>query len=304
MKNRQKKRLTSDLCLLLILLAALIQMTVAWFVHQRQSQVESTAMRAVDLLNAGLSLDDKNYTDTEEPIVPQLPDTLKMQPVTGDGVHLYLPRTDPYTGQVMTDSLGNWIVSTPTAGKDYYVLDIYARADQRAALSLEPGSAVTAAAVENRLLGENISGEYVAGIVRVAFVDVTNPDQKQLLAIWIPNNRYQITGSRDMGWSFNKQGEAETDWQYYDGTSVQKLADLGIACADYFDKDSQVQQQTLLSLTERAENQDYPWWAHLQVVVWLEGMDRDAYAPQMGGNVGLELKFKLEPVPAAAGEGQ
>ncbi len=302
MKNTHKKRLTRDLALLLVVLAALIQLTVAWFVHQHQSQVDGASMSAADLIDAGLSLDDKTYADTEEPIVPVLPDTLNMQPVTGDGLHLYLPQTDPYTGQVQTDSQGNWIASIPESGRDYYILDLYARADQQATLSLEPGSTVTAEAVKNQLLGDTISGEYVAGAARVAFVDVTVPEQPQLLAVWVPNNHYQLTGSPDTGWSFDPQGEAETDQQYYDGTAVRKLSDLSVPCADFFGADPQV-QQTLLTLSPR-EDENYPWWAHLQVVVWLEGMDRESYAPQMGGNVGLELKFKLGPVPAVTEEGQ
>ena len=261
-------------------------------------------MHAMDLIDAAISLDDSNYVNTEEPIIPTLPDALNMQPVTGDGIDLFLPQTDPYTGQVVTDSQGKWDVSPAISGKDYYTFDIYARADQCASLSLEPGSEVTATQVGNQLLGDRISGDYVAGIVRVAFVDVTNPAQKQLLAIWIPNNCYEVTGNQSTGWSFQKQGAAETAWQYYDGTTVKKLSDLGVECADYFDTDNAEQEKTLLDLSERTDNQDYPWWAHLQVVVWLEGMDRDAYAPQMGGNVALQLKFKLEPVPAVAGEGQ
>lgn len=287
----QRKNILHDLALLMAISVLLVSAAAAWFITRETADTAIMGVSAAHLADGGISADGFDYS-ADGDIDLETPVGLEMKQVSGNGCALYLPETDPMTGEVLYQD-GKWVAGRATPNADYFTQDLYIRGDRQMTLFLEGSSTVTAVRKEETVY--DIS-EFPAGIVRVAFLNVSDENEESLLAIWMPNSCYQLTRSETIGWELNKNGTPETDWSYYNGNEVVSVSGLtaeGIPCGDFF-RDGSAETQRLVPLSQ-TEDEDYPWKAHIKVVVWLEGLDRDALAPKIGGTVKMDLRFRLSP---------
>ena len=295
----KKRIIFGSICVILLL--SLIGGTYAWFFVNEDVSVSygnSVFCEAGDSLEISfLKGNEGDETVRWTSSLDYSTQDFSLVDISGNGTELYRPREiNEYLYPVGMDrALSNL---EDAKNFSYIELRVAFRSVAKMNVYLNKESFVNPVIVEgvHNVFGDFSPG-YIAGAMRVAILDDAT---EELLMLWAPNSKYELTDNMDGTYDFSVNGKPEEVYSYY-----LKNADGGISetdvTAEMFASKKFVVDSTgselgwagdspvLLSLnpeTEGAYDQK-----NVRIRIWFEGTDREAHQALAGGNVNVKLKF-------------
>ncbi|MBE6540161.1 MAG: hypothetical protein E7674_05440 [Ruminococcaceae bacterium] len=310
-----------------VLLCALISVSFAWFIFDETATVRNQSdmqITAGDRLE--ISLDGKNWGHTLEPEfekTPLLPD------ITGDGKVFYYPMVLDANDKTVDSPASFYTIDMSKKHEvDMYMitLKLYFRSASDMVVYLSDTSYVnpkdTNITAENKSMFGQISADFIAGAVRVAFLEqITETDEngnetvsEVLKNIWVPNEKIQLSYNKGSAY-INTEGTLETfenSVYPYGYMSIQgEDENAKVTASPYTWKDYAEGKVTIGTekLAKSSSGSD-PAGANcaapllnftgdsgkieekvLIVRIWVEGTDREADKALVGGSMNYAFNF-------------
>lgn len=295
-----------NIVLIISFLVVIIIATFAWFITAQWGEVIGMD---VDVKNASyiqISSDDgETWTDNLD-IEIGLNDRFKE--VSGNGTSFFAPVYDvqdtPSGGMIP-------VITTFEEVKDtekYYEQVFSFRADTYHDLYLAPESFVSAAT------GHEDS--YIAGAIRVAFIELDQNDRETLKCIWAPNSTIEFSAETN---SFTKEGKVEPNYYYQKSTTPVDVSSLTDNTINYhvakiptgtdgetdtipecgydakykymWSSEGELPLNAPILLSVGSDEGTEPEVKRMKIKVWLEGHDRECVSLLSGQRFTMKFEF-------------
>ena len=287
MKKKSKNKFAIIIYEAIFAVLALVVVSYAWFTYYKDASTSGINLDVVGAINVSISNDNKNWGTSTE-ITPT--ETLKLTELSGDGVNLFSP--------VMVDRQVKGYTNISEFSQtnlSYIEFKFYIKSTGPAVLKYGVGCSVVP--IDNTSLKDNI-----AGAIRVACFDTTNPTEPKSSVIWAPNSKYQYTaGTNDNKGTVNKAGTVENTYTYATGKSTTlKTISTGGAVNGVSDDKSfvwgDITEQMVADMNPFLTLNQASNGSEVTVRIWVEGTDREAVKDLIGGKFKVHLVFKAGDV--------
>ena len=296
MKNNFK---ASMMVKLVAIVFSLVTVTFSWFVFSKEGWVNPFETNVSGAINVQISMDNENWTNNLV-VNKNSNDYGKFTEFSGNGEKMYIPiiSNRQITGYYKPDYSNR--------EKDYIEINTLVKSDGAINFYLDPNSSITPS-------DPNRYEDNIAGAVRVAFLI---KDKKPI--IWAPNSTYKYVDEETV--LTGNDSDAETEYRYIykdnkdnddtfidtDSYEVIQVDSAHGAVKGGIEDSYKCFMWGDLNKVSNYTSSVYPIFslAHVEeeeivpmtIRVWVEGTDREAVAPLIGGKVKMNLKFMSESV--------
>lgn len=298
MKQKKKKRIFDTIFKLVVIIASIYFATYAWFVTFDRSEVEGYGVAISKTNNVVISTNGgESWSSTADLAIAA--DLQFNNEVTSDGLKFYKAGAKTVVGDPVT-------FIPATKNEDYLEFEVLFKTEASTYIFLDTESSVNpvAGATEEELLGsdvENQSGDgefsrdLIAGAVRMAFIaNDENGVTNNTSLVWAPNKNIELSLDSDDKYHASITSERVQEYKYIkvDNNGTFKEEDVpnikDIISATNMGKGANGDPYLLKITVPEGESSAI---GTLTVRVWVEGNDRDALTPLIGGEFKLKLFF-------------
>lgn len=295
MKKTNKKTNVSFIVKLVAIVFSLVTVTFSWFVFSKDGWINPFDINVTKVVNVTISDDGEHWT-SDLVINEDSNNYATFTEFSGNGEKLYIPviNNKQITKYYKPDY-------SSRENKEFIDFDFEVKTDGPIKFFLDPSSSIAPSSDEYK--------DNIAGAVRVAFL-VNN----RVPVIWAPNSTYQYVDTE----TFNKNGTVEESYSfvYKDGNDefVEKDSIVTIntnssesgysslssnGCVDFMWGDlNKISNYTgtVEPIFKTSSSVNGELIVPITIRVWVEGTDREAVAPLVGGKVKMNLKFMTTEV--------
>lgn len=297
MKQTNKKSIFNTIFKLVVIIASIYFATYAWFITFQQSDVEGYGVAISKTNNVVISTDGgESWSSTADLAIAA--DLQFNNEVTSDGLSFYKAGAKTVVGNPVT-------FIPATLNEDYLEFEVLFKTEATTYIFLDSESSVNpvAGGTEEELIGsdvENKSGDgdfsrdLIAGAVRMAFVaNDENGVLGETSLVWAPNKNIELSLVDDK-YIASITSENVQNYNYikvnddglFNETQVPNIKD--IISATNSGKNAFGDPYLLKVEVPEGESSAI---GTLTIRVWVEGNDRDALTPLIGGEFKLKLFF-------------
>lgn len=298
MKQKKKKRIFDTIFKLIVIIASIYFATYAWFVTFDSSEVEGYGVAISKTNNVVISTDGgESWSSTADLAIAA--DLLFNNEVTSDGLKFYKAGAKTVVGNPVT-------FMPATRNEDYLEFEVLFKTEVSTYIFLDTESSVNpvAGGTEEELIGpdvENQSGDgefsrdLIAGSVRIAFIaNDENGVTNNTSLVWAPNKNIELTLDSDDKYHASITSDSVQEYTYIkvedNGTfKEEKVPNVkDIISATNIEKNANGDPHLIKITVPEGESSAV---GTLTIRVWVEGNDRDALTPLIGGEFKLKLFF-------------
>ncbi len=310
--NKSKKMIILTSFIYLVLFTGLIA-TFSWFFINKEIEIDYGSEIVCE---AGTSLEismlqkrdeetlEETWTDYSgyikyKGVVPKIAD------ITGDGTKLYRPTSlvnNQETGELEPEGLTDAIKINEEGFGDYLELEVKFRTTSTMNVYFSGESSVlplNSHDTNPNAFGD-FSKDYIAGAIRIAFLEKEEDGSEELKLIWAPNPNVELVKNKQSGkYSLRTNGPTETYYYYKYDEDLKEVVKFAVTDEEYANKkfvigstkttESMVNNSPILTTLSPELNEMVE--QTMIIRIWFEGTDREADQALSGGQVSMNLKF-------------
>lgn len=288
-QKKQTAPLVKPVLQVIVMILVLISAALSWFIFNNEVSLSQLDVNMKRATNVSISCDggqewSNNLIITQEGEGGSVPVT----ELSGNGANLYIPIVENKT------VTGYYLPDLTQTKKSFIEFSVEVKADGPIQLFLGNESSITPLDLSANLSSYgNYSKNYIAGAVRVALFSDDN-----VPIIWAPNSTIEYSQSNN---TVTYPGSVEDAYTYAIGenvTDIQSVSTGGhtsgisndgrFVWGDLSGIDDFEKMQPVLEIDTPAGQVATK---KLTVRLWIEGTDREAVLPLLGGRFKINLKF-------------
>jgi len=292
-----------NIILIVSAFVAVIIATFAWFYTGPETTMETFK---VDVAKAKyIQIFDENGNSWSDGLDVSINIKKEFKEISGDGSTFFAPVYDAIENE--NGGLSTQIVSFDRVNdtRYYYEQTLTFRADMVQKLYLSPESSVTSV--------DASGNSYIDGAIRVAFFELDEFDNENLVYIWAPNSTVEYSAATN---SFTREGSVEPYYFYQQSSVPVEPADLEESTSDVIQIPTEGTDEAGCGynseykfmwsngqnlpadapsvLTVDGSGEDNLVYKRLKIKVWLEGYDRECVSLLSGQKFTMKLKFNAQ----------
>lgn len=301
---------------IILILGLLSFLTYAWVRSKEYSDIDNSdvAVSVGNNIEVSLTGDAGSFSDAVNLNFNQV----NLNFVAGNGFDFYAPTVTPPVYDLTT----GWRLAyfdDPVEDDEYIKFSLYFRAPTDVDLYLSKKSYIlpstdkrqigidSTVITEDDIVNKSTNGpftrDYIAGASRLAILseneEITSEIESEkytITKLWVPNISYHLIEGTGQTYTFDENSSTlETQFAhslYKDGSNIFRLGsfDAGLVDTQLSADRSEANGDTAFASIIGTNDTDLVT-KHVVIKVWIDGTDREAKEPLLGGDVKINLQF-------------